>query len=44
LHARGVRHWAVQACREEGHPPPRLDAGEQARLGQGFERFEFRAA
>lgn len=44
LHARGVRHWAVQACREEGHPPPRLDAGEQAQLAQGFERFEFRAA
>ncbi|MFA5684724.1 MAG: anaerobic ribonucleoside-triphosphate reductase activating protein [Lysobacteraceae bacterium] len=43
LHARGVRHWAVQACREQGQPLARLDADELARLGAGFAHFQFRA-
>ncbi len=44
LSARGVRHWALQECRQEGEP--RLDAAalDMDRLGAGFSSFQLRRA
>lgn len=43
LHARGVRHWAVQECRVQGRGIPPEQRPDLARLGQGFVQFVYRA-
>ena len=42
LFARGVRHWALQECREEGRGLVAEATLDLRRLGAGFERFCFR--
>ncbi|EIL86854.1 anaerobic ribonucleoside-triphosphate reductase activating protein [Rhodanobacter sp. 115] len=38
----GVRHWALQECRIDGHPHPEWKTPDLRRLGEGFASFVFR--
>lgn len=44
LRAAGVRHWALQQCRQDGRPHPDWRMPDLDALRRGFAHFEFRPA